>query len=286
MVRWNRLARAPAVAVLLSLVALIPARAEGKAPVVIDSSTCLVKPRQVVQVGSPLFGLIAAVFVDRGDEVRQGQLLAKLDTTVEEAQVALDRFRATNTTAMEAARTDMRWNQRELARREKLVGNMFSRANEVDEIVTKIEQDKIAITKAEADQKTALLEAERSEAQLKLKLIKSPLNGVVTDIKLMPGEFIHDQATIMTIAQIDPLHIDLVVPADRYGVVRVGMIADVYLANPVNFNLPARIDAIDPVIDPASDTFRIRLALPNPGNRIPAGVRCSVRLPDNDDLVH
>jgi multidrug efflux pump subunit AcrA (membrane-fusion protein) len=44
--------------------------------------------------------------------------------------------------------------------------------------------------------------------------------------------------------------------------------------------LPARVDAIDPVIDAASDTFRVRLLLPNPGNAIPAGIRCSVALPD------
>jgi hypothetical protein len=33
---------------------------------------------------------------------------------------------------------------------------------------------------------------------------------------------------------------------------------------------------IDPVIDAASNTFGVRLILPNPGNRIPAGVRCAM----------
>lgn len=255
--------------------------AQGTGGVFVDSTTCLVKPRQVVQLGSSVYGVISAVLVDRGDTVQQGQLLAKLDTSVEEAQVALDRFRATNTTQMEAARTDMAWNQRELARRQQLVGNMFSKANEVDEIVTKIDQDRIAIRKAEADQKTAMLEAERSEAQLRLKLIKSPVNGVVTELKMMPGEFIHEQATIMTIAQIDPLYVDLIVPADRYGPLKLGATADVRLGSPMNTVASAVIDAIDPVIDPASDTFRVRLVLPNPERKIPSGIRCSVRLPQD-----
>jgi multidrug efflux pump subunit AcrA (membrane-fusion protein) len=114
-------------------------------------------------------------------------------------------------------------------------------------------------------------------------MICSPLDGVVTEIKLMPGEFIHDQATIMTIAQIDPLNVDLVVSAERYGIVRVGMVADLQLAAPTGMTLPARVDAVDPVIYPASDTFRIRLVVPNPGNAIPAGVRSSVRLPDGGE---
>lgn len=281
MTRSLALATASALGIILGMASFFhPARAQDRIGVEVDVTTCLVKPKQILQLGSPVFGLIGGIFVDRGDSIHQGQLLAKLDTTVEEAQVALDRFRATNTTQIEVARTDMLWNQRELARRQQLVGNMFSRANEVDEIVTKIEQDRIAIRRGETDQKTAQLEAERSEAQLKLKLIKSPVDGVVVDIKLMPGEFLHETATIMTIAQIDPLNVDLVVPAERYGSVRVGMIADLYLAAPVNLTLPARVDAVDPVIDPASDTFRIRLVLPNPANTIPAGVRCSVRLPE------
>lgn len=271
----------------LALAALVPlalavladgARAQP-VPIAVDVTTCLIKPKQVVQLGSPVFGLIDGVFVDRGDTVTQGQLLAKLNTSVEEAQLALDRYRATNVTPIESARADMAWNQRELARRQQLAGNMFSRANEVDEIVTRIEQNRIAIRRGEMDQRTAMLEAERAETQLNLRMIKSPLNGVVTEIKLMPGEFIHDQATIMTIAQIDPLNADLVVPAEHYGAVKVGLVADLTLGPPLNRTLAATVDAVDPVIDAASDTFRVRLVLPNPGNQIPAGVRCTVQLP-------
>jgi RND family efflux transporter MFP subunit len=245
-----------------------------------DVSTCLLQPRHLVQLGSPVFGVLAGVFVDRTEAVTQGQVVAKLDTTVEVTQLVLDRFRAANTTQIEASKVDMAWNQRELARRQQLAGNMFSKANDIDEYVTKIEQDRIAIRKAESDLETAKDEAARSEAQLNLKILKSPMDGVVTDIKLSPGEFIYEQTPIMTIAQVDPLMIDLVVPADRYHAVRVGMIGEVHLSQPVGASFPARVDAIDPVIDAASDTFRVRLLLPNPGNAIPAGIRCSVTLPD------
>jgi len=192
-----------------------------------DDAACLVKPKQQNQLGSPVFGVISGLFVDRATPVIAGQLLAKLDTTVEEAQVALDRYRAKNTLAIEAGQTDLAWNQRELSRKQRLAGNMFSRANEIDEYVTKIEQDKITIRKAETDIQTARLEASRSEAQLNLKFLRSPFNGVVTDIKLYPGEFIHEQGWIMAIAQVDPLSVDLVLPAERYRSVVVGMVAGI-----------------------------------------------------------
>jgi RND family efflux transporter MFP subunit len=250
------------------------------AGVTADVSNCLLQPRHLVQVGSPVFGVLAGVFVDRTDPVKQGQVIAKLDTTVEVAQLVLDRFRASNTAQIEATKVDLAWNQRELARRQQLAGNMFSKANDIDEYVTKVEQDRIAIRKAESDLETAKDEAARSEAQLNLKIIKSPMDGVVTEIKLSPGEFIYEQTPIMTIAQVDPLMIDLVVPADRYHAVKLGMIGEVHLSQPVGASFPARVDAIDPMIDAASDTFRVRLLLPNPGNAIPAGIRCSVTLPD------
>ena len=252
------------------------------APVQVDPATCLVRPKQIIQLGSSVFGVLAQLMVDRSDVVTQGQVVAKLDTSVEEAQVAIDHHRAANTTQIDAAVVDLEWNKRELARRRQLAGNMFSKANDIDEYVTKVEQDRIAIDKARSDKKAAELETIRSERQLALKVIRSPVNGVITELKLSPGEFIYETTPIMTIAQLDPLTVDLVVPAERYRSVRPGMIAELQLGSPIEAKLPAKVDAVDPVIDPASGTFRVRLVLPNPGNTIPAGVRCSAVLPDPD----
>jgi RND family efflux transporter MFP subunit len=266
--------------ILASAVAAPPAAFAADGGIKADVSTCLLRPRHLVQLGSSVFGVLAKVFVDRSAVVKEGQPLAKLDTTVEETQLALDRFHATNTAQIDATKVDLAWNQRELARRQQLAGNMFSKANDIDEYVTKVDQDRIAIRKAEADLQTSKMEADRSEAQLNLKILKSPVNGVVTDVKLSPGEFIYETTPIMTIAQVDPLIVDLVVQADRYRAVKVGMIGEVHLNPPMDETFPARVDTIDPVIDAASNTFRVRLLLPNPGNAIPAGIPCSVVLPD------
>ena len=41
---------------------------------------------------------------------------------------------------------------------------------------------------------------------------------------------------------------------------------------------PAQVSIVDKVVDPASNTFRVRLEMPNPLNDIPAGLRCKVDL--------
>lgn len=263
--------------VFVCVLGVSPALAQGTA-IDDDATTCLLKPKQVIDVGSPVFGLLAKVLVDRADKVKHGQVVASLNTTVEEAQLALDRHRAENTAQLESAQTNLGWNQRELARKQKLANNMFSRINDVDEYETKVEQDQISVRKAQADQRQATLEAARSEAQLNLKIIKSPVDGVVTELKLAPGEYVYETKPIMTIAQFDPLNADIVLPSNRYNSVHIGMVAKLNLGAPVNEALQATVDAIDPVIDAASDTFRVRLVLPNPSNKIPAGIHCSAIL--------
>src|SRR6516164_8836855 len=85
-----------------------------KRPVDVDVMTCMVKPKQVIELGSAVFGVLDKLMVDRSDTVKQGQIVGKLNTSVEESQLALDRFRASNTTQVDAAQVDLGWNKREL----------------------------------------------------------------------------------------------------------------------------------------------------------------------------
>jgi membrane fusion protein (multidrug efflux system) len=253
------------------------AAAEGD--ISVDATSCLVKPNKIVQLGSSVFGVLKELKVDRADVVTKGQVIGKLDTSVEEAQMSLDRYKAKLTAPIEAAQADLSWNERELERRQKLANNRWSKINDVDEAATRVIQDKIAIRKAQDELKLAELEAMRSEAQYNLKLIHSPLNGVVTEVKLLPGEYIYESTPILTLAQIDPLSVEVVMPAADYGAMKPGDSAYVHLLQPLDRTVQTRIELIDPLIDPASDTFRARLTLPNPNNAIPAGVRCSVTIP-------
>jgi RND family efflux transporter MFP subunit len=254
-------------------------QAAAAADITVDATSCLVKPNKIVQLGSSVFGVLKELKVDRADVVTQGQVVGKLDTSIEEAQMSLDRYKAKLTAPIEAAQADLSWNQRELERRQKLANNRWSKINDVDEAATRVIQDKIAIRKAQDEIKMAELETLRSEAQYNLKLIRSPINGVVTEVKLLPGEYIYESTPIVTLAQVDPLSVEVVVPAGDYGAMKPGDSAYVHLLQPLDKTVQTRIELIDPLIDPASDTFRARLVLPNPNNAIPAGVRCTVTMP-------
>ncbi|HTW70840.1 MAG TPA: efflux RND transporter periplasmic adaptor subunit [Acetobacteraceae bacterium] len=244
-----------------------------------SASTCIIKPHIQVQLGSAVDGLLSAVLVDRGDVVHKDQIVAQIESSVEQATLALDQVRAANDSAIKVEEIDRELSVREAARKRSLVEKGIENQNALDELETKVHEGDLRIQQARTDQQIAALTAIRSERALALRQIRSPIDGVIIERKLSAGEYVYEQTSIMTIAQLDPLNVEVVLPMRRYGEIAVGATAIVHPEAPIAGSYRAMVDVIDPVIDAASETFGIRLLLPNPHQLIPAGIRCSVDWP-------
>jgi multidrug efflux pump subunit AcrA (membrane-fusion protein) len=136
-----------------------------------------------------------------------------------------------------------------------------------------------AVTRAQAElqnKRLAELEQQRATAALELRTIRSPVAGVVMERLLSPGELVKLNP-ILKIAQIDPLRVEVFAPVALLGKVAVGMKAQVMPEAPVGGVYSARVKVVDRVVDAASGTFGVRLELPNPDYRLPAGLKCKVR---------
>ena len=147
-----------------------------------------------------------------------------------------------------------------------------------DEAETQKVLAEIGILEARENREMAEIELGRARATLGLRTIRSPVTGVVTEKVLSAGEFAK-QSPIVKIAQIDPLRIEVITPVARLGEVRVGMEADVMLEAPMGGVHRAKVTVVDQVVDAASGTFGVRLEMPNPQYRLPAGLKCKVRFP-------
>ena len=80
---------------------------------------------------------------------------------------------------------------------------------------------------------------------------------------------------IVTIAQINPLNVEVVVPVRRYGSITKGMLAEVRPEAPVG-GYTGRVVIVDKVVDAASGTFGIRVGAAEPDLGLPAGLKCRV----------
>src|SRR5260370_28083025 len=81
-------------------------------------STCIIKPHVQIQLGSAVSGMLSVTLADRGDTVKQGQVVAQLESTVEQATLALDRMRASNDSAIKVEQVDKELNMREADRKQ------------------------------------------------------------------------------------------------------------------------------------------------------------------------
>jgi membrane fusion protein, heavy metal efflux system len=253
------------------------ARRDSEVSVKSDALGCLVEPSIVVDVSSPVAGLLDRVAVERGDIVSKGQLVASLESRVERASVELALTKLKNDAEIRSAQSNEDFARKKHARNENLHrdGVVSAQVREQAETEAVLAVEKLKQTK----EARAITEQEvhLARSQLSLKTISSPISGMVVERYLSAGERA-DEKPILKIAQIDPLRVEAILPASMYGRVKAGMMAKVTPELQGELGRNASITLVDKVIDPASNTFRVRLELGNKDYSLPSGVRCKINI--------
>ena len=235
----------------------------------------LIEPSLVVNVGSSVPGILKTVGVERGDMIKKGQVLARLHSGVERATMELARARTELVAAINERQAQVDFSLRRQKRYEELYKKKVISFEKVDEARTNSAMALMDLEEVNENLRLAELELKRSIEVVRRMTIYSPINGVVMERFLSPGEFVEDQP-VLKLAQIHPLHVEVFAPVELLGTIKVGMHADVSPEEPVGQVYKARVTIVDQVVDAASGTFGVRLELPNPKYRLPAGLKCRV----------
>ena len=267
---------------LRSLFALlfVPAHvmAEAGAPTPVPELHCVVMPSAVVDVASGVNGRVETIYAERGDAVQAGQVVAALESGVEQANLALAKARAELETDIHLRKARLAFEERKLQRTDKLRTNRVVSVHEKDEAETQAKMAHWQLRQAIDDKYLASLELVRAAEALKRRSVQSPIDGVVVDRFKWPGEYVEDEP-ILRVARLDPLWIEVVAPVAMHGDVRKNLLAEVMTEIEGSERLEARVIVIDPMGDAASGTFRVRLELPNPDLSILGGTKCKARFP-------
>lgn len=248
----------------------------GPAAAVGADFDCLVQARETVAISSPVPGYIERVAVDRGDLVRGSMVIVQLEASLERAAVAVARARVEQESAMLSAKVRLDFGVRRYDRTIDMYRKELVPLKEMDEAETAKILAEHGVLEVQENMRVAKLELERAEAALALRTIRSPFTGIVTDRLLSPGELV-DKAPILKLARIDPLRVEVFVPVAMLGRIGVGSRVTVIPEAPLNTPLEATVTVVDRVVDAASGTFGVRLEMPNPDNRLPAGLKCKAR---------
>ncbi|MBI3409564.1 MAG: efflux RND transporter periplasmic adaptor subunit [Planctomycetes bacterium] len=159
--------------------------------VAVVNSTGPVKPVQAVSVGSVVSGPIEAIFVDFNDEVKKGQLLARVDQRLYAAGVARDKAAlATRKAEVDQARAKLQQAKNDEVRAKALraENKTFISDTELDQFIFNRMSLEALVAVAETTVQQAKANLDTSEANLEYTLIKSPVDGIIIDRKIDPGQ--------------------------------------------------------------------------------------------------
>lgn len=253
----------------------LPSSALAPTAALSSLTACLILPSRSADVGSPMAGIVEAVEVERGDSVARGAILIRLQADVERARATVARTRADSEAELRGALAALDLARQRLDRSKALHSDQFLSSQAVDQAEAEHRLAVEKVSQARDSLRVSMGESGVSSAQMAQRLIRAPFAGIVTERFAQPGERFEEKP-LLRIAAIDELKAEVVAPSVHFGRIQVGQKASIQPDLPGQPARVAEVTQIDQVLDPASNTFRIRLSLPNPDRSLPAGLRCRV----------
>ncbi|MCP4340449.1 MAG: efflux RND transporter periplasmic adaptor subunit [Desulfobulbaceae bacterium] len=244
----------------------------------------LIEPYELVDVGTPVEGVVTHINVQRSSSVHKGDPLVLLDSSVEEVVVERAQVLAEVEGELKLQKEKLAFARRMHTRVEELFKSEAISAEKYDQAAAEVTFARAQLQKARENRELARLDLTRAKAMLNQRTIKSPISGIVVERFVSPGEFVGNQP-LLRVAQMDPLRVEVILPADKFRQIKPGMMADIVPETDPDGSYSSTVVIVDRVIDPASGTFGVRLELPNPGYRLPSGLKCTVRFLDETKIA-
>lgn len=236
---------------------------------------CVIEARRLVSISGPIEALIANVRVDRGDSVRKGEVLVEFDAGIERASVELTRFRGEMASTIDARQSRHEYATTKHERRSELTKQNYISKQDLDEAAAERKLTEAELREARDNRRVAQLEHLRAIEVLRQRVLVSPINGIVVERLMHPGEVSElGRKPILKLAEVGTLNVEVILPTEAYRQVAKGDTVTVRPQAPIGGEFSARVAVVDRVLDAASGTFGVRLELPNEDRKLPAGLRC------------
>jgi membrane fusion protein, multidrug efflux system len=219
--------------------------------VAVYSGTAPIEAHEEATVVAKVGGEVRQIYVEEGDAVQAGQVLARLDG---------DRLRLT------LAQTDA--NLRKLERDYKRTLELAEKG-----LLPKSTAEN---TKYDLDALRAGYESARLE--LSYTEIRAPINGVISARKIKVGNTIGPNDPTFTITDLDPLLAFVHVPEKEFRKIAPGQNAEVVIDALGGARFTGTISRISPTVDPQTGTFRARVEVPDATRTLKPGMFARVNI--------
>ena len=238
----------------------------------------VIEAYRAIQLGAPVDGILRTVEVERGDLIKKGQIIATLDADIERATLVIAAARTELKGMLQKHKARVAFTASKYAHDEKLHGKGLLSVDSLNESKTEKLLAEAGYLEARENMTLARLEKKRAEVAVEMRTVRSPIDAVVVERFLSPGEMVTrlNQSRIVAIAQVDKLRVEVILPAAMFREIAIGMKAVVSTDYLPGRRFHAEVKIVDRVIKAASNTFRVRLEILNSDKSLPPGLRCRV----------
>jgi membrane fusion protein, multidrug efflux system len=212
-----------------------------------------------VTVSTDLAGIISEISFQSGTSVKKGDLLVKLDSRQEEAQLQ-----------SAEARSDLA--KISLDRQHRLVS---------DGAVSRSDYDI-----AESESRQAIAAVDNARALIARKTITAPFDGSVGIRRVDLGQYLDVGTPIVALQSLDPIYVEFALPQQDLGQIAVGKALRIKAAGVAGEQFDGVITAIDSRLDDSTRNITVQGTIKNPDNRLLPGmfVNVDVLLPEKDAI--
>jgi membrane fusion protein, multidrug efflux system len=205
-------------------------------------------PLHDVEIFARLDGEVVALDVEEGRRIAAGQRLAQIDDRDRRATLA--------EREAQAARAESAWQRAQRLHEQSLIAD----------------EPWIA---ARADWQVAVAQRDRARLEWERCAVRAPIAGVVEQRRVQIGQTVKQGDLLFRVGDPDTLRAELLLPESRLGTVRAGQRVRI---EPTAGGAPrtAKVTRVNPLVDPASGTFRVVIDLDNRAARLPGGVSARV----------
>lgn len=209
-------------------------------------------------------GFIKTLRVELNQSVEAGQVLAELDTELAELELRMAQLEHAHARDIAADDADVRYQQVALEKVEEELSRYRAISTSVSEseirrLTLGVEQARLGVVRAThaqaraiADEKLKAAAVEAARLRLARRQIIAPASGVVTDVKIHPGQAVEAGQTIMELQDLEHITVDRLVPLEQFQLAElVG--AEVRIDAPragAGIRLSGEITSYDPRISP------------------------------------
>jgi membrane fusion protein (multidrug efflux system) len=210
-----------------------------------------------VELSTEVAGLVASVPIKSGQDVKEGELLIKLNDSSDVAQ--LNSLKA--------------------------LADLAKVINERDRQQLAIQAiSKNVFDTSAADAKSKQAQVEQQTALVAKKNLKAPFSGRVGIVSINPGQYVNSGDKLLTLQTLDPIFVDFNLPQNNAEQIQVGQVVEVTTDAFKDTSFTGKITAVSPKVDTNTRNIQVEAQLANPDKKILPGMFANVNIKLGDQV--